>query len=69
MAGGRRVEPAPALTAIRERCAGQVAALPEALRRLVTDHRHVVEPSARLVSLRRSLEARAEATEVLAYRD
>lgn len=46
----------------------QVAALPEALRGLATDHRDVVEPSRELVSLRRSLAARAEATEVLAYR-
>jgi nicotinate phosphoribosyltransferase len=68
MTGGRRVEPAPALATIRERCARQVAALPEALRRLATDHRHVVEPSRELVALRRSLEARAEATEILAHR-
>jgi nicotinate phosphoribosyltransferase len=68
MAGGRRVETPPTLSAIRERCARQVAALPATLRRLQTDERYVVEPSARLVSLRRSLEAAAEATEVRAYR-
>jgi nicotinate phosphoribosyltransferase len=68
MAGGRRVGPAPTLAAVRERCVRQVAALPEPLRRLTTDHRYPVEPSARLVSLRHALEARAEATEVHAYR-
>jgi nicotinate phosphoribosyltransferase len=59
MAGGRRVEAAPTLATIRERCARQVAALPETLRRLATDDRYVVEPSARLVALRRALAARA----------
>jgi nicotinate phosphoribosyltransferase len=69
MTGGRRLEAPPSLPAVRDHCARQVAALPAALRRLVSDGRYVVEPSARLVALRRSLEARAEATEVSAYRD
>ena len=69
MTGGRRLEPAPSLSAVRGYCAQQVAALPESLRRLVADGRYVVEPSARLASLRRSLEAKAEKTEVSAYRD
>jgi nicotinate phosphoribosyltransferase len=62
MAGGRRVEAAAALSAMRERCARQVAALPEPLRRLATDERYAVEPSARLVALRRALEAKAGAS-------
>jgi nicotinate phosphoribosyltransferase len=67
MAGGRRVEDAPGLATIRERCAQQVAALPETLRGLATDDRYVVEPSEGLLALRRTLEASAEANEVLAY--
>lgn len=68
MTGGRRVEEAPTLAAIREHCAQQVAALPETLRRLATDDRYVVEPSSRLLALRRALEATAEASEVLSDR-
>jgi nicotinate phosphoribosyltransferase len=60
MVGGRRLEEALTLASIRERCAQQVAALPEALRRLATDDRYVVEPSSRLRALRRALQARAE---------
>jgi nicotinate phosphoribosyltransferase len=65
MAAGRRHEAAPSLAAIRERCAQQVAALPGTLRRLVTDDRYVVEPSARLLALRRTLETGAAAGEAL----
>jgi nicotinate phosphoribosyltransferase len=68
MTGGRRVGPAPGLTAARVHCARQVAALPESLRRLDAAGGYRVEPSARLVSLRRALEAKAEETEVSAYR-
>jgi nicotinate phosphoribosyltransferase len=59
MAGGRRLEAPPALATIRARCAAQVAALPESLRRLATDERYPVQPSARLVARRRALEAEA----------
>jgi nicotinate phosphoribosyltransferase len=59
MMGGRRIEAPPSLGAIRGRCAEQVAALPEPLRRLVTDARYPVQPSGRLVALRRALEAEA----------
>ena len=69
MTGGRRQEPVPDLPAVRDHCARQVAALPERLRRLVGDGGYVVEPSARLVALRRSLEAQAEQTEVSGYRE
>ncbi|HEX9819287.1 MAG TPA: nicotinate phosphoribosyltransferase [Methylomirabilota bacterium] len=65
MAGGRRLDPAPTLAAIRERCAQQVAALPETLRRLATDDRYVVEPSARLMALRSALEAQAMGAGIL----
>jgi len=63
MAGGRIVEPQPTLTAIREHCARQVAALPEANRRLAGP-RYSVEPSEELLALRRALEAELEASEV-----
>jgi nicotinate phosphoribosyltransferase len=68
MTGGTRVGSAPALSTVREHCTQQVAALPEAMRRLAGDGHYVVEPSGRLVSLRRLLEAKAEDTEVSAYR-
>jgi len=59
MAGGRCSAPAPRLSAVRDYCAGQVAALPERLRRLAPDGPYAVEPSVRLRSLRRSLEVAA----------
>jgi nicotinate phosphoribosyltransferase len=59
MTGGRRSAPAPRLSAVRDYCAGQVAALPERLRRLAPDGPYAVEPSVRLRSLRRLLEAAA----------
>jgi nicotinate phosphoribosyltransferase len=68
MEGGRRVESGPSLATIRERCAAQVAALPAGLRRLAPDARYVVEPSARLVALRRSLEVASQAAQVSAAR-
>ena len=72
MAGGRSVGAAPTLTAIRERCATQVAALSEPLRSVANEdragaHRFTVEPSDNLVALRRSLEAAMMSSEVSAY--
>ena len=61
MAAGRRVDAPPALATIRARCAEQVAALPDGLRRLATEERYPVQPSARLVALRSALEADARA--------
>jgi nicotinate phosphoribosyltransferase len=69
MTGGRRLESVPSLSAVREYCRRQVGGLPERLRRLGNDERYVVEPSARLASLRRSLEDKAQKTEVADYRD
>ena len=59
MTGGRRIEAAPPLATMRARCAEQVAALPEPLRRLATGERYPVQPSARLLALRRALEIEA----------
>jgi nicotinate phosphoribosyltransferase len=64
MEDGRPVAPGPPLTAIRDRCAAQLAALPEGVRRLRDAEAYPVRYSERLTSLQRSLEARAEATEV-----
>jgi nicotinate phosphoribosyltransferase len=61
MAAGRRVDAPPTLATIRARCAEQVAALPDGLRRLATEERYPVQPSARLVALRSALEADARA--------
>ncbi len=54
---GRLVEPHPPLAAIRERCAAQVAALPEALRRLKPADTYPVRYSERLVALQRTIRA------------
>lgn len=56
--------PPPALPAIRDHCAAQVASLPEDLRGLSGTATYPVSYSERLVSLQRSLEAQVEATEV-----
>ncbi|HEY7675531.1 MAG TPA: nicotinate phosphoribosyltransferase, partial [Candidatus Methylomirabilis sp.] len=55
---GRLLEPLPSLTAIRERCAAQVAALPEPVRRLRNAGAYPVLYSERLAELQRSLKAR-----------
>ena len=60
MESGRVVGSPPSLPAIRERCARQVAALPETVRR--GDGRYSVDASPALKTLRRSLKAKAEAT-------
>jgi len=61
---GRLLAPHPALTAIQDYCAAQVAALPEDVRRPRGAATYQVSYSQRLVSLQRRLEAEVEATEV-----
>jgi nicotinate phosphoribosyltransferase len=63
MEGGRLLAPHPALPAIREYCAAQIASLPEAVRRLRDAAPYEVSKSHRLVSLQRSVEAAIEAAE------
>ena len=57
MVDGRIVEPSPPLAAIRERCAAQVAALPDAVRRLRAAGRYPVRFSERLSSRQRVAQA------------
>ena len=64
MEGGRLLAPHPPLTAVRDFCAAQIAALPEEVRRLRDAAPYPVTYSDRLVLLQRSLEAEVEATEV-----
>jgi nicotinate phosphoribosyltransferase len=64
MRDGRRVEPAPALAAARERCAADVAALPDDVRRLSGARPYPVAVSARLIELQRALEADTRSAEV-----
>jgi len=52
---GRLLDPLPALAASRERCAAQVAALPEALRRIKDRGTYPVRYSDRLVALQRAI--------------
>ncbi|MFQ5829463.1 MAG: nicotinate phosphoribosyltransferase [Candidatus Methylomirabilia bacterium] len=68
MTSGRIVEPHPPLTAVRDYCTAQVAAVPEGLRRLKNAGTYSVAYSHRLVSLQRSLEAQVGATEVVPVR-
>jgi nicotinate phosphoribosyltransferase len=68
MVDGRIVGSPPTLAAIRTHCAEQLAALPAAVRRLRDADRHPVTYGAALVALQHRLEAEAEATEVLPYR-
>jgi nicotinate phosphoribosyltransferase len=63
MEGGRLVEPLPALGAIRERCAREVAALPAEVRRLRDPAHYPVRYSQRLVERQRELEAVVRARE------
>ena len=64
MEGGRLLAPHPPLTAVRDYCRAQIAALPGEVRRLQDAATYPVRYSERLVSLQRSLEAKLEATEV-----
>jgi nicotinate phosphoribosyltransferase len=64
MERGRLLAPHPALTAVRDYCAAQVASLPGDLRELRPAAAYPVSYTERLVSLQRSLEAQVEATEV-----
>jgi nicotinate phosphoribosyltransferase len=63
MEGGRLLGPHPALTAIRDYCAAQIASLPDEVRRLRDAVPYPVSYSQRLVSLQRSMEAEIAATE------
>jgi nicotinate phosphoribosyltransferase len=60
MERGRLLAPHPALTAIRDYCAAQVASLPEDVRELRHGGTYPVSYSERLVSLQRSLEAEVD---------
>jgi nicotinate phosphoribosyltransferase len=64
MVGGRRVEPSPPLSAIREYARSQLAALPEGVRRLRDPAPYPVDRSAALLALQRALETAVEAVEV-----
>jgi nicotinate phosphoribosyltransferase len=64
MASGVAVKPLPALTAIRDRCAAQLRALPESVRRLRDPAAYPVAYSDRLLDLQRSLKAEIGALEV-----
>jgi nicotinate phosphoribosyltransferase len=64
MERGHLLAPHPTLTAVRDYCAAQVAALPEDVRRLRDAGTYPISYSQRLVSLQRSLEARVAAAEV-----
>jgi nicotinate phosphoribosyltransferase len=57
MSGGRPVAPPPGLEAIRRHCAGQLAALPEGLRRLGPAETYPVDRSQRLSALQSRLKA------------
>jgi len=64
MKGGRPLAPHPPLAAIRDRCAAQVAALPDGVRRLEGAAPYPVGHGARLLAVQRALEAELEATQV-----
>jgi nicotinate phosphoribosyltransferase len=64
MSGGRILTAHPSLLELRHRCAVELDALPEGVRRLRDAERYPVQPSMRLVDLQRTLESRLEATEV-----
>jgi nicotinate phosphoribosyltransferase len=59
MRGGRRLAPAPTLAEVRAHAASQLAALPEALRRLDTAAPYPVEVAAPLQALAREVDARS----------
>lgn len=56
MQNGRRLQPAPPLPMIRERCAAQLAALPDAVRRLHQAAPYRVGFSERIIALQRAVE-------------
>jgi nicotinate phosphoribosyltransferase len=64
MISGAVTTPLPALTAIRDHCAAQLRALPEAVRRLNDPATYPVAYSDHLLALQRSLKAEIEAVEV-----
>ena len=64
MESGCIVQHSPSLTAIRDYCEAQVAALPEEVRRLKNPATYPVQYSTRLVSLQRSLEKEVQTAEV-----
>lgn len=59
MRDGRTLAAHPPLTAIRDRCAHQLAALPDGVRRLTGADRYPVTPSERLVTRQRAVAAAA----------
>jgi nicotinate phosphoribosyltransferase len=61
MRGGRLLAAHPALAAIHERCARQLAALPDGVRRLSGADRYPVTPSERLVARQRAVAAAVDA--------
>jgi len=64
MTSGAVTTPLPALPAIRDYCAAQLRALPDAVRRLSDPATYPVAYSDRLIALQRSLKAEIEALEV-----
>ena len=56
MLDGRRLQPAPALSSIREHCAAQLAALPDVVRHLHQAAAYPVGFSERLIALQRGVE-------------
>lgn len=69
MRDGRRLVPPPALAEIRARCAAQIAALPDDVRRLHDARAYPVAYSERLVAAQRGLEAETAAAEVTPFGD
>jgi nicotinate phosphoribosyltransferase len=68
MRGGRRLAPPPALADVRARCAAEIAALPDDVRRVRDARAYPVERSERLVEALRRLEAEADAADVTPFR-
>jgi nicotinate phosphoribosyltransferase len=64
MAAGRLAEPHPTLARVREHCAAQLKALPEAVRRLGNARPYPVRLSGGVLRLRRSVTAKVIAAEV-----
>jgi nicotinate phosphoribosyltransferase len=65
MRGGALTEPLPSLPAIRAHARAQIAALPDAVRRLHDPETYEVRYSQRLVSMQQALEAELRAAEVV----
>jgi hypothetical protein len=68
MRDGRILEPRPSLSEIRDRCAAQLAVLPEPVRRLRNAAAYPVRYSDRVLRLRRSVTAKVIAEEVVPTR-